>query len=76
MSEPTAYTVTWKEKGKAHAEPFTDYLAAESRARELSLVRGVGAVLIESRVRYVHARWENGTQTLSRSLALMAGMEL
>jgi hypothetical protein len=76
MSVKTIYLVTWKEGGKAKSEPFPDYMQAETRARELSMQRGTGAVLIESRARYIHARWEKGTQTLTRSLALIAGMEL
>jgi hypothetical protein len=75
MSETTIYTVTWREKGKAKAEHFPDYMQAETRARELSMQQA-GAVLIESKVRYIHARWEKGAQTLARSLTVMAGMEL
>jgi hypothetical protein len=75
MNETTIYTVTWREKGKPRNEPFPDYMQAETRARELSMQQA-GAVLIESRVRYIHARWEKGAQTLTRSLTLTAGMEL
>jgi hypothetical protein len=75
MAEKTIYLVTWKEKGKAKAEHFEEYLTAETRAREVSMQQA-GAVLIESKVRYIHARWEKGAQTLTRSLTVMAGMEL
>jgi hypothetical protein len=75
VSEKTIYFVTWKEGGKPRSEPFPDYMQAETRARELSMQQA-GAVLIESKVRYIHARWEKGAQTLARSLTLIAGMEL
>jgi hypothetical protein len=75
VSDRTVYLVTWRQKGKPRAEPFPDYMQAEARAREIS-THQAGAVLIESKVRYVHARWEKGAQTLTRSLALIAGMEL
>jgi hypothetical protein len=75
MADKTVYLVTWKEGGKPRSEHFPDYLQAEGRAREISMQQA-GAVLIESKVRYIHARWEKGAQTLARSLALIAGMEL
>jgi hypothetical protein len=75
VSDRTIYLVTWREGGKPRSEPFPDYMQAEGRAREVSMQQA-GAVLIESKVRYIHARWEKGTQTLARSLALIAGMEL
>lgn len=73
MSGEAVYTVTWRDKGKPKSESFTDYLSAEGRARALSMERQ-GAVYIESRVRYVHARFERGAQTLAYSYALTGGL--
>lgn len=66
------FSVTWSDHGTPHSEPFVSIYQAIDRARELSLIHHT-AILVETQVRYLYARFEGGAQTLPRTRPILPG---
>jgi hypothetical protein len=69
----TVYQIKWREKGKWQEEQYPgDAYGACERARSISMQHHT-KIYVTSTVRYVHARFEGGEQTLHRAMPVFAG---